>query len=780
MNMRPGFYHNTGGKQTSSVKHLQQAVDSIDDAYLVCREDLTVVYANKSLYRIFALEPALVVQQPAHQLLQYISRTDLSEKISNSFSTQTNFVFEFEYEQKGLWYAIEMLPFAEGITIRLRDITAYREAHEELLKSRRLYAYISEVNELILRAKTEDEIYASLCEIAIETGGFIMSWVGKKEAATGRVIPMSSFGSGTDYLTSIKSIVVADEPAGRGPSGRAMREGVPVFSNDIATDPSMAIWRDEALKRGFRSSIALPLVIDEEPVALITLYSSMVNFFAHEEVSLLMQVSKNICFALQALRSEQKRKAAEAQLLKVSRAVEQSSASIVITNVQGAIEYVNPAFCKLTGYTLEETIGQNPNILKSGLTPENEYTHLWDDITHLKDWHGEFCNKTKYGEIYWESATISPITNAEGEITHYVAVKENITEKKKLENEQRALVNLIENTTAYVAIGDLDLNLQYANQAAKDVLELDDYDIENHVNIDRFISKNMDATFRDTMFEQLKQTGKWAGEYNFVSKSGKDIYVWMVAIFHRLDDGTPSHFSSTSVDITRVKESEQQLLLLTSELRELSNHLQHLSEIEKKEIAREIHDDMGQQLTALKFDAKWLKRHVADMPQDAADRLDTLISNINELSVSFRRIHSSLHPNILEDLGLQGALEWLVSNFTHKTNLPVHFHCKTEPHIFDSQTNLTIYRVAQECLSNIARYAQATQVTFTLEVHKDQIELSVKDNGIGFAYQEIDTRLHHGLLGMRERLNALNGTLKVTSSEGAGTLIEASIPIATA
>ncbi len=134
----------------------------------------------------------------------------------------------------------------------------------------------------------------------------------------------------------------------------------------------------------------------------------------------------------------------------------------------------------------------------------------------------------------------------------------------------------------------------------------------------------------------------------------------------------------------------------------------------------------------------------------------------------------------MEDLGLQGALEWLVSNFTHKTNLPVHFHCKTEPHIFDSQTNLTIYRVAQECLSNIARYAQATQVTFTLEVHKDQIELSVNDNGIGFAYQEIDTRLHHGLLGMRERLNAVNGTLKVTSSEGAGTLIEASIPIATA
>ena len=757
--------------------YLQQAVNSIDDGFLVCQEDLTVVYANNSLYRIFDLHPVLVMHQPASQLLQNVTQSNLSAQLQQAFDSQTSFAYEFEYRNSGIWYYIEVFPFPEGLTIRLREVTPFKEANEELLKSRRLYAFISEVNELILRAKTEDEIYASLCQIATETGGFLMSWIGKPDSASGKVKPEFMAGFGTDYLTSIQSISMSDLPEGRGPSGTAMRKGIPVFCNDIATDPMMAIWREEGLKRGFRSSIALPLFIEQHPAALLTLYSALPNFFANEEVTLLVQVTKNISYALQAIQTERSRKMAERQLQKVSRAIEQSSASIVITDINGTIEYVNPAFCKLTGYTENEAIGSNPKILKTGYTKEDEYQKLWNDISHLKDWHGEFKNKTKFGEVYWESATISPILDEQGNITHYVAVKENITEKKKLEEEQQALVNLIENTTAYVAICDLDFNLQYVNQAAKEVLELSQEDLQQHTFIGHFVPDSVSETTRDEVVEHLREQGKWAGEYQFMSNSGKLVDVWMVAIMHKHKDGTPSHFSATAIDLTRVKETEQQLRQLTSELRELSIHLQHLSEIEKKEIAREIHDDMGQQLTALKFDAKWLKRHMEDMPAEVEERLDALIENVNELSTSFRRIHSSLHPNILEDLGLQGSLEWLVSNFTHKTKIAVQFDCSLGTHLFPANINLIIYRVAQECLTNISRYANATRVHMVLAIHNNQIELRVSDDGVGFNYKLVDTRLHHGLLGMRERLNAANGHLNIATAPGLGTTIEAKIPL---
>ena len=117
----------------------------------------------------------------------------------------------------------------------------------------------------------------------------------------------------------------------------------------------------------------------------------------------------------------------------LTHAVEQSSSTIIITDCSGTIEYVNSKFTQLTGYTEEEAIGQNPRILKSGKTSSEEYEQLWNTIKSGREWHGEFCNKKKNGEIYWEYANISPIRNSEGAITHFVAAKEDITERKQLE-----------------------------------------------------------------------------------------------------------------------------------------------------------------------------------------------------------------------------------------------------------------------------------------------------------------------------------------------------------
>ena len=126
---------------------------------------------------------------------------------------------------------------------------------------------------------------------------------------------------------------------------------------------------------------------------------------------------------------------AEVQLRQLQRAVEQSPASVVITDTAGRIEYVNPHFTQLTGYTEEEALGQNPRILKTDHTPPEVYAELWRAIVAGREWHGEFLNRKKNGELYWEDAHIGPVTDAEGRVTHYVAVKEDITARKRTEDE---------------------------------------------------------------------------------------------------------------------------------------------------------------------------------------------------------------------------------------------------------------------------------------------------------------------------------------------------------
>lgn len=129
------------------------------------------------------------------------------------------------------------------------------------------------------------------------------------------------------------------------------------------------------------------------------------------------------------------RKQAEEELQKLSQAVEQSPVSVVITDTQGTIQYVNPKFSELTGYTAAEAIGQNPRILKSGIQPQDFYQEMWTTLTAGNVWHGELCNLKKDGEQYWELASIAPVKDAQGKVTHYVAVKEDITERKRIVEE---------------------------------------------------------------------------------------------------------------------------------------------------------------------------------------------------------------------------------------------------------------------------------------------------------------------------------------------------------
>ncbi len=126
------------------------------------------------------------------------------------------------------------------------------------------------------------------------------------------------------------------------------------------------------------------------------------------------------------------RKLAEDKIRKLSRAVEYSPAIVLISDTEGNIEYVNPKFTQVTGYGLDEVIGKNPRILKSGELPQEMYKKLWDTITSGNEWNGEFCNKKKNGELYWESASISAVKDNSGVITNFVAIKEDITESKKI------------------------------------------------------------------------------------------------------------------------------------------------------------------------------------------------------------------------------------------------------------------------------------------------------------------------------------------------------------
>ncbi len=170
------------------------------------------------------------------------------------------------------------------------------------------------------------------------------------------------------------------------------------------------------------------------------------------------------------------RREGEQQLRKLSRAVEQSASTIIITDTAGNMEYVNPKFTEITGYGFEEVIGQNPRVLKSGFTSNDENERMWQTITSGNEWHGELLNKKKNGELFWEYATISPILNESGETTHFLAVKEDITERKRADEEIRQRseeTSALLKTSLALTNLDLQVTLQTIGNSAKTLFAAD-------------------------------------------------------------------------------------------------------------------------------------------------------------------------------------------------------------------------------------------------------------------------------------------------------------------
>ena len=211
----------------------------------------------------------------------------------------------------------------------------------------------------------------------------------------------------------------------------------------------------------------------------------------------------------------------------------------------------------------------------------------------------------------------------------------------------------------------------------------------------------------------------------------------------------------------------------TARLSELASHLQVVQEQERERLARELHDELGALLTAAKFDVARIKSKLpADTPE-LSNRLAHLNESLNAGISLKRRIVEDLRPSSLSNLGLEAALDILTSEFSERTG--VHVKTDIEAVELGPDAELTVYRLVQESLTNIAKYAEAKEVVVSLHGYDHHIEVRVDDNGRGF---DVDSRQNasHGLPGMRHRIEALNGTLKLSSAPGQGAHVHAVFP----
>lgn len=268
---------------------------------------------------------------------------------------------------------------------------------------------------------------------------------------------------------------------------------------------------------------------------------------------------------------------------------------------------------------------------------------------------------------------------------------------------------------------------------------------------------------------------KFQMEKRYVRKDGR--VVWALMVVSEILDKNGRMIASVGqmLDIDTQKQAEKALLESRRQLRELSHHQKTLLEQERKHIAREIHDELGQRLTALKMDISLLRMSFGHNPElfRMAERMRELAEGTIDV---VRQIASNLRPAAL-DLGLVPAIEWLLDDLQKRSEIRCRLYVCDDELAMDEARATVVFRLVQESLTNIARHARAGQVEVSLARENDRLRLRIADDGCGFDPQAADKLRSFGLLGMRERVLALDGSLAFDSSPGRGTMVSIELPL---
>jgi signal transduction histidine kinase len=229
---------------------------------------------------------------------------------------------------------------------------------------------------------------------------------------------------------------------------------------------------------------------------------------------------------------------------------------------------------------------------------------------------------------------------------------------------------------------------------------------------------------------------------------------------------------------TERRRAEERLRDSHEQLRALSVYLQYVREEERTRIAREVHDELGQALTALKLDLALVSSRLQRSQRPVLDKLQTMSDHVDATIQSVRRIATELRPGILDDLGLVAALEWQANEFQNRTGIACHVSSTLQDTQLDADLNTAFFRIFQETLTNIMRHANATRVDVNSTQENGRLVLTVQDNGRGILPGEIKDRRSIGLLGMEERAALLGGEFEISGEPGRGTTVTVKIPLA--
>ena len=494
----------------------------------------------------------------------------------------------------------------------------------------------------------------------------------------------------------------------------------------------------------------------------------------------------------------------------LSAIVESSDDAIVSKNLDGTITSWNKAAERLFQFTAQEMIGQS--IYR--IIPDDRRSEEKMIIDNIKQGkrvdHFETVRRRKDNSLVDVSVTISPVRDNEGRVIGASKIARDIGERKKIELERQTFVTLANRCPEFIGMCDLSLRPVYANDAAMRLVGLDSLEAVQSVSVaDFFFPEDRDFITNEFLPQVLRE-GSGEVEVRFRHfKTGAPI--WMIYNVFVIRDSAgqiiaiatfSQNISSRKQAEDAVRRSEEQLRSLSErletevslrtrqleqrsadvlagaeKLRNLARRMMQIQDDERRRLARDLHDSAGQMLAALGIKVAYLAQHVR--PELTADAQDAE-QMLQQLTKEIRTTSYLLHPPLLDEIGLSAALNWYVQGILERSQMDIQLSVQDDLGRLSPDLELVIFRLVQECLTNIHRHSGSKAAAITLARQNSCVRLEVQDYGHGITPAKLAEIQSHGsgvgIQGMRERVGQFDGELTIESNES-GTKVIATLPV---
>jgi PAS domain S-box-containing protein len=455
--------------------------------------------------------------------------------------------------------------------------------------------------------------------------------------------------------------------------------------------------------------------------------------------------------------------------------------AFILIDATGVIRMWNNRAETMFGWMEAEAIGQR--LSQTIISERYRERHEQGLARYQATGEGKFVNRRveitarrRDGQEFPIELTIAAIEQADE--LFFGAFVRDITERRGIEEQLTFQSIILRNVRDSVVVADLEGRVQFWNQGAEALFGYTKEEMLGQ-SVTVLYADAPDpvaqlAEDRSRVLRGEDATGEWLRR----RKDGSTVWVHAKRVVLRDADGTAIGILGVARDISEPKRTSEELLASQEQLRDLAHRLRSVREQERTLMARRIHDELGQALSALHLDVAWLRARLSDEDVVLEEKTRSMAALIETSIGRVRSLATELRPAVLDSLGLLAAIEWETQQFTRRTGIPCGHELPPDPPAVDADRSTDVFRILQEALTNVARHAGASEVVVALRFWRNELQLSVSDDGRGITAAEVASPQALGLVGMRERALLWDGAVEWRARDGGGTVVNLRLPLA--